>query len=298
MRARAGQQFERLLDTHGVGRYATAYRAAYPIQPPADVPDAASGRFLAVIAGRAIDGAHLYRDLATGLRRPQPALPPQPAIDPADAAAVEAAARAWPAWADARVFAPAGGPAGVTADRLEYAFTATAADGTALQADEYASGRLDWHDFVTTSTTPAAPVSGQLGPLTVVPSAVTYPGMPSSRLWEFEDSRVDFGDIDAHPEDLGRMLLAEFALVYGGDWLLVPLGVPVGALVEITRLAIRDTFGRTVVLAATAQSEWGMFGLSSADGGTGHQLLVTPALAASVQGRAVEDVLLMRDEAA
>jgi len=41
-----------------------------------------------------------------------------------------------------------------------------------------------------------------------------------------------------------------------------------------------------------------MFGLSSADGGTGPQLLVTPALAASVQGRAVEDVLLLRDEAA
>ena len=69
--------------------------------------------------------------------------------------------------------------------------------------------------------------------------------MPASPLWEFEDARVSFGDVEAKPEDLGRLLLAEFALVYGGDWLVVPLEAPVGTLVQVVSLKVTDTFGRT-----------------------------------------------------
>jgi hypothetical protein len=128
--------------------------------------------------------------------------------------------------------------------------------------------------------------------------------MPASRLWEFEDARVDFGAVEANPEDLGRMLLAEFALIYGGDWLLVPLEAPVGALLEITRLTVRDTFGRAVSVTPTSRlggpvPEWAMFGLASTDGaGPGESLLIVPALASGLQGPAMEEVLLLRDEAA
>ena len=211
-----------------------------------------------------------------------------------------AAAQAWVAWADALVFTPSGGPAGWVPERLEYAFAATSPDGITLEADEYADGHLDWHTFTATGT-PATPPAGRttLGPVTVVPTAVTYPGMPASRLWEFEDGRVDFGAVEAQPEDLGRMLLAGFALVYGANWLLVPLEVPVGALVRITRLDVRDTFGRTTTVGPTApDGEWGMFGVSRADGPPDGALLIAPALAASLQGRDVEEVLLLRDEAA
>jgi hypothetical protein len=132
--------------------------------------------------------------------------------------------------------------------------------------------------------------------------------MPASRLWEFEDARVDFGGVQADPEDLGRMLLAEFALVYGGDWLLVPLEVPTGSLVRIVALDVRDTFGRTVRVGPTSALEgpsgaWRMFGISpgataGATGSPADVLLVAPALASGLQGRAVEEVLLLRDETA
>src|SRR5918995_3457420 len=123
--------------------------------------------------------------------------------------------------------------------------------------------------------------------------------MPASRLWEFEDGRVNFGAVEAQPEDLGRMLLSGFALVYGANWMLLPLEVPVGALVRITRLDVRDTFGRATTVPPTAASgDWGMFGVSRADGTRDGALMIVPALASSLQGRDVEDVLLLRDEAA
>jgi hypothetical protein len=135
--------------------------------------------------------------------------------------------------------------------------------------------------------------------VTVVPAAVTYPGMPASRLWEFEDGRVDFGAIDAQPEDLGRLLLAGFGLIYGADWLLVPLEAPIGTVVRITRLDVRDTFGHTITVGPTAPAGgWGMFGLSRADGPPDGAVLLAPTLAASLQGRDLEEVLLLRDETA
>ena len=127
MRVRAGQHFERLLAARGLGQYAAAFRTAYPIAATPAAPDAASRRFLALVAGRAIDGEKLYKDLKASLRATPPALPAAPAIPAADAAAVLAAAQAWVAWADALVFTPLGRPAGWVPDRLEYAF----ADGLA-----------------------------------------------------------------------------------------------------------------------------------------------------------------------
>ncbi len=244
MRVRAGQHFERLLAARGLARYAATFRTAYPIAATA-APDAAGRRFLALVAGRAIDGEKLAKDLRALAARHAARAARRPVVDAADLAAVIAAAQAFVAWADALAFTPSGGPAGWVPDRLEYAFGTSSPDGIALEADEYADGHLDWHTFTATGAAANPPVGrATLGPLTVVPSAVTYPGMPATRLWEFEDGRVNFGAVDAQPEDLGRMLLSGFALVYGANWLIIPLEVPVGALVRITKLDVRDTFGR------------------------------------------------------
>ena len=42
--------------------------------------------------------------------------------------------------------------------------------------------------------------------------------MPAARWWEFEDASVDFGAVDTAPDDLGRLLVTEFATVFGNDW--------------------------------------------------------------------------------
>ena len=143
------------------------------------------------------------------------------------------------------------------------------------------------------ATRPAATPT-TVGPLTARPVAGHLPGMPASRFWEFEDAVVDFGGVEAEPEDIGRMLLTEFALVFGGDWLLVPLEVPLGSLVRIVSLDVRDTFGRTLRVGPTSALEgalggWRMFTLSG-DAGVDPAvpvaiaLLVAPVLAARPAG--------------
>src|SRR2546423_773202 len=87
MRARAGQHFERLLSARSLGQHVGGFRTAYPIATTPDPGDAPSRRFLAMVAGRAIDGEKLYRDLKTSLRATPPALPAAPVIPPADSAA-------------------------------------------------------------------------------------------------------------------------------------------------------------------------------------------------------------------
>jgi hypothetical protein len=96
------------------------------------------------------------------------------------------------------------------------------------------------------------------------------------------------------------MLLTEFALVFGGDWLMVPVEAPLGSLVRIVSLDVRDTFGRVLRVGPTAALEgslggWRMFTLSG-DGDNG--LLLPPVLAAKLQGTDLEEVLLLRDETA
>ena len=306
-RARAGQHFERLLTAHGAGAYAGAFRAAFALTAEPSSFDASSRRFAGFLAGRAIDGARLHAALVASLRpadgRP-PALPATPAVNDADVERVRAAATAWLAWSDSLVRAPRAANAAWIRERMEYAFAidAPAADGAGmlLEAEEYTDGTLDWHTFSAAASTSSAAGNAveAIGPRVVIPSTVTYPGMPASRLWEFEDARVDFGGVEANPEDLGRMLLTEFALVYGGDWLLVPLEAPAGSLVRIVALDVRDTFGRVVRVGPTTSIEppsagWRMFGISpgvafdaAAAGINAPQdvLFVAPALAVEPSG--------------
>ncbi|MDA0171419.1 hypothetical protein OJ998_20130 [Solirubrobacter taibaiensis] len=273
-RVRAGQHFERLLTARSLAKYVTTFRTAYPLGGDS------------AFAGRAIDGVALAADVRAN--RPLPA-----GVTTADKAAVTTVAQTWLAWVNGLVMS--GALAGWQHDRLEYAFATAAPDGITLEADEYTDGRLDWHSF-TAKGTPTTTGRTTVGPVTVVPSAVTFPGMPASRLWEFEDSRVHFGAVEAEATDLGRMLLSGFALVYGADWMVVPLELPLGSVARINKLDVRDTFGKVTTVGPTDPTgSWNMFGLT---GATDRALLLAPALAQSLQGRDVEEVLLLRDETA
>jgi hypothetical protein len=129
-----------------------------------------------------------------------------------------------------------------------------------------------------------------------------YPGMPADRLWEMEDAKVNLGLIEAEPWDLARLLVAEFALTYGNDWLVVPVDAPFGALIETEQVTYTTTFGERFLVRPTRvispDGHWRMFTLTGADGGVIDGLLIPPGAVAVQDGPPVEEVLFLRDEMA
>lgn len=318
--ADAGAHFLRLLAGAGLGAHRAAFARDYPLAPPdpsSERADAASVRQLRLFAGRFPDGAALAAALRPAVRDDRP--PALPVLPPEAHAPLLAVARAWLAWVDTLVAAPRGDAEEAWQPRrLEHRFAlstrgARKADGTpdetVLEAREYPGGRLDWHAFgVAPGKSLPAEVPGDV-PVTRtlkyrgVPAPLSYPGMPSSRWWQFEDARVDFGQASAGPEDLAQLLVLEFASVFSNDWYLVPVRMPVGSLCRVREMEVTDTFGKTIRVGPVSSPDWSLFrptrwGPANAPAGREELFFLAPTLADGLESAPVEDVLFFRDEAA
>ncbi len=296
----AGDHFLAALDHAGLAELAPAFRDEYPVpDPDPGRTDPGSSARFRVLARRGLDGAALEAAVrgADGRAR----LPARPPVPAARHDAVLAVLQRWLDW-----YPPLPGPAdtGWVPERLEYRFTVAGPDPlgageVVLEAPSYQGGRLDWDDLS------AAPVGRTLGAAgdggrarwvhAGLPTRATYPGMPANRWWEFEDSEVSYGHVEAEGGDVARMLLVEFATVYGNDWFLAPCDVRFGTMVAVEALVVVDTFGQATLVRPAEVPGWSMFEVSGAPPG----LLVLPAVAvAGLEGPPVEEVRLGRDEAA
>jgi hypothetical protein len=131
--------------------------------------------------------------------------------------------------------------------------------------------------------------------------------MPANRWWEFEDAQVNFGRVQAAPDELLRLMLVEFALIYDNDWFVAPVEVDVGSIYRIRSLVVTDAFGVRTLIPHYGEVDapgtgWSMFTLDSEPGQPRREgrnlLFLPPVLAASLHGPALEQVLLLRDEMA
>jgi hypothetical protein len=125
-----------------------------------------------------------------------------------------------------------------------------------------------------------------------------------------EDALIDVGSIDAAPHDLGRLLMVGFATVYGNDWYVVPVRLPIGTLSKVDSFTVTDVFGGTENIAAVgsgstadggaASSAFQLFGLTDSrePGGASPWFLLAPALCGTVDGPVLESILIARDEMA
>jgi hypothetical protein len=203
---------------------------------------------------------------------------------------------------------------------LEYQFAvaapADAADSTqlVLQAEGYHHGHLDWYSFDVAPDGQLADGSGEVfaagtftqePPIAFIPTQIEFNGMPNARWWAFEDQRTDFGRLRAGTTDLAQLMLAEFGLVYGTDWTVLPYNVECGSVCAVKGIVVSDVFGvRTFIRPAidegTPRQAWSLYRLAVA-GRTGeidHRLFLPPVLAKVDESRPVETVLLARDEMA
>ena len=309
----------------GIGAYEAAFIAQYPIVAPDPTKKEDADRcghpevwqWFAALAGKAMDGGALYAHLKAN---PANHAYEGMAVAPADHAAIDERATRFLAWFDRQFLQPsqAGGDAWVP-DKLEYQFSASApvaAGGEKVYlADSYYQGRLDWYsvDVDATRSTlgpvPGADVTGLPpdGPRTMIPTPVSFAGMPNTRWWSFEDRKTNFGDINANTTELAKLLFLEFALVYANDWFVIPYTLPAGAIASIRGFAVKNVFGDRFWIPSADQGadaewqRWSMFTINVA-GREGAQadtsLLVLPTVAKIQESAPTENVMLVRDEVA
>jgi hypothetical protein len=277
---------------------------AFGLDPPDPSSSLDAGARLRLLAaGRIPDGQPIYSELSTADLDALSAFAGH-AVD----AAFRTAVKAWLTWCRAAMFEPAGPDTAWSSDRFEYNFRLSAPrpDSTiVLDAVEHPGGLLDWYSF-SAQVDPTGDPASVVHTLdrTLVPTRVTFPGMPNARWWECEDAIVDLGSVEAHPADLARLALLEFGLVYGNDHFIVPVQIDVGHLCRNTDLLVTDTFGVTILVEPAAKhakqdQRWTMFTLESDDASATRDLFVLPPTSPQqVDGPTVEDVALLRDEMA
>jgi len=304
--AESGLHLRRMLDAASLTALGNLFVAAYPLALDDAVDGDGGGDWLELARGRALDARALVAALVA-LRSADGtlgALPPRPAIPDASRAAARGVLERWLAWYEDEIVEPGPGDAAAwNPRRLEYAFATsarTSAGEVVLVAGEYADGMLDWQSVSAAAGSlgePAAPQPPQVVTLRpTLPAPVGYAGKPAERFWEFEDAAVHFGAIDAGPTDLVRLLLVEFALVYGNDWFVVPARLPVGSLFRVTSFEVCDTFGVVTQVERSQDGDdtpWSLFEIGGVDG-----FFLAPTLADALGSEPVEQVALFRDEMA
>lgn len=317
IRVEQGMQLLRLVRASGLpkavtARIVTAVIAEWPLagrfDPETDPVGAARRR---VAQGRVPDGAaataalQARRGADGAVRTLPPALQTAAGTDPRRAR-LRAALTTWVRWVDGYLAAPVGGS--WDPHRLEYAFAVQAglsAGDVVLRGDEYAGGTLDWYAVDATAGPDLGGSPPAARPLRErsLPTPVRYPGMPSDRLWAFEDAEVYLGGLKAGLTDLARLALVEFGLVFGNDWFLVPVRLRYGDVARVDAMSVTDTFGHTVAVRPSREVSrpgWTVFqNTPVTDSSPDADVFYLPATVRhALEGKPLEEVALFRDEMA
>lgn len=313
LRLEGGLRLGRLLAAAGHAGDVAAFASHCPFPPLPAHADATDAAVREVVPDGAVLATALARLADAGTRVAEHAA--LAAAGPVGSTADELAqvAANWLAWWNARV-PPVIPPDQDSWDdhRLEHAFSLRASSMPAveLRATAFPGGRLDW-SAVDSFVVKDAGV-GDRGPFVLeqqgVPAPARFGGMPAARFWEMEDARFDPGSVDAAPIDLGRLMLVQYATVYGNDWFVVPVRMPVASLSRVAGFSVHDVYGRTTELTAVGADEdgWSLFGSTlgdtplepDAERPTSEFFFLAPALAGSLDGPPTDVALLLRDEMA
>jgi hypothetical protein len=185
-------------------------------------------------------------------------------------------------------------------DALEYRFVANTAEHE-LQASDYDGLGLDWFHFDLSARRGLPDPTLQTESL--LPSALTFPGAPHPRWWQFESADSYFDSpVDPEPNILS-MMLPEFFLIDSQNWFLAPLPQAAGSLRRIVSVTVTDSFGIKTAIPPTTQvetaSDWSVFALTdrTQSAGGGGELLFIPNVALQLlENDELEEVVFRPDQ--
>ncbi len=194
--------------------------------------------------------------------------------------------------------------------QMGYDFKVRSSEGV-FSAKDYSSGNVSWHSFDVDKN-----VNGQSKGesrdiiISTLPSLATFSGAPASRLWEFEDQKVFMGN-SSEMQAKGNIAVMEYATMYDGDWMVVPLDTTIGKYITVDHIEVYDTFGVRSVIKDRAGSKdksqkkesqkWQMFTSADAnnvEGCCADGLFFPPSVMDTQESAPIEEIQILRDEMA
>ncbi|XXF76154.1 hypothetical protein P2318_24250 [Myxococcaceae bacterium GXIMD 01537] len=293
-RGEAGAELAASLMEVGARKFVDALLEKYALaaMPEADPRGA---RRAALLAGKVLDGGAVRAALATS-NPLSSVVTVAPALSAAEQTKVEAALRSWTAWFDGWIVPAKGGEAW-RPEWLDHGFSLGTAGELTLTAPGY-EGEPAWHAY---DVVPDAKTGATEAPVTtkspaMLPTLVRFPGMAASRFWELEGEEVRLVELIADGSLL-RSVVLDFVLVAGDDWFQLPVTLPTGALHQVTRVEVQDTFGERIALPPLGDYRGERrFALWRLSGTSAPSLFLPPSSGSRLESTAVEQVDLFRDE--
>jgi hypothetical protein len=276
---------------------------------PFDPVDQGTTAFASMtIGGQAIDGVKVYAQAQP------PTIPSEveAILQSGESATLLAAYQAFVTWVKATFGqVDVTDPPGWNPSLLDYDVQMQfgGANTVTLKVEPNENGAVDWTSFDLTSQV-ADPFAALTAQVTHgVPMTVRFPGMPAPRFWDFESGELPWPDVDATRTELLRLLVVDFAMLYGVDWFVLPLDIPVANAAKIDTVVVYDVFGgltvvdpveagRTVQAPATPD-RFTMYSTAAPNGGVAGFMVLPPAAGTALQqGTVLEEVRFARDEMA
>lgn len=269
--------------------------------------------------GRGIDGYILYEWFQNELNDPNAFIGGGVTLDPAIPDILTTCKKLYLSWFKRNYAAPEiESDSAWNASQLEYQFT-TAGPHTSntntdvLVAEEYAHGRLDWYAFDYEKNSDnynldlEAAGEKEEEVFTLIPTQLTYVGMPNPRWWQMEDGRVDLGDVNPSTTDIAKVIFSEFGLIYSNDWMIFPYTTESGNMCELQDIIVTDCFGqRTKIVSASEGEEddwtrWSFFGITTKEDpdvlpSADTRLFIPNVTSQLLESEPIESVNFIRDE--
>lgn len=327
IRVMMGRRWIKMLKKSGINAETHFLANGYGVSAPGSPDDKQEAYILAhpetwqdfaAAAGRRVDGYKVYKAIAGG---------EDVGGGTGDAARVNTLAADFKRWVEQFFMQPGNSESAWQPSRLEYQFACSAPETLSgeirekvYQAEEYYSGRLDWFNFSLTEDDVDMSVAGDGETETgvnphvqesvthsFIPSNIDFGGMPNTRWWTFENSKTYIGDIKPGTHEIGKLLFAEFILLYANDWFIVPQDIKGGTLSNVRGLVVTNVFGERTWINPTGKgpdddwTRWSMYTISKKGKGVeeaDNSLLLLPTVPKIQEGKPIEQFVMLRDEIA
>ncbi len=186
--------------------------------------------------------------------------------------------------------------------------------GKQFTGDRYQGGRLSWYTFDYNDNQSAGQSqtsSSKSEQVLCLPTPASFAAAPNKRLWQMEDRKVFMGNSVEEPSEANSVVM-RFATMYSNDWMLFPLKTEIGQYITIERIDVIDSFGQRHTMSGDCRAgnkeqlgeyeeQWQVF-VNSTVGDAKRTaingLYYAQQLAATIEGKPVEEIKILRDEIA